>query len=192
MATEEKYVNNLLDRYFQVVSHSKFLMISAAVYFLSQITIAQILGPLGEVTVLELQTTYSPARFLAIINHWQATDLMKHYYAHFTFDHVHPIWYSIFLSSLLAFSMKRDGMDAKYHVLLLVPFIAGTGDVIENLSHVWFLEDLTRLESSIFYIAATACWIKWVGFIGSFVFALVTFIKYRFTNDSNQSLANGK
>ena len=115
MATEEKYVNNLLDRYFQVVSHSKFLMISAAVYFLSQITIAQILGPLGEVTVLELQTTYSPARFLAIINHWQATDLMKHYYAHFTFDHVHPIWYSIFLSSLLAFSMKRDGMDAKYH-----------------------------------------------------------------------------
>ncbi len=185
-------MNNLLDRYFQVVSHSKILMISAAVYFLSQITIAQILGPLGEVTVLELQTTYSPARFLAIINHWQAADLMKHYYAHFTFDHIHPIWYSIFLSSLLAFSMKRDGMDAKYHVLLLVPFIAGFCDVIENLSHVWFIEDLTRLESSIFYIAATACWIKWVGFIGSFVFALVTFIRYRLTNNSNQSLANGK
>jgi len=192
MDTQEKYMSTLLDRYFKLASHSKFLMISAAVYFLSQITIAQILGPLGELTVLELQTTFSPVRFLEIINHWQATDLMKHYYAHFTFDHIHPIWYSIFLSSLLAFSMKRDGLNAKYRILLLVPFIAGFCDVIENLSHVWFLEDLTRLESPVFYIAATACWIKWVGFIGSFVFALVSFIRYRLGNNSNQSLANGK
>lgn len=185
-------MSNLLNRYFEVVSKSKFLMISAIVFLISQVSIALILDPLGGPTVFELQTTFSPARFLEIINQWQANDLMDDYYAHYTFDHVHPIWYSIFLSSLLAFSMKRDGMDVKYHILLLVPFIAGACDVFENLTHIWLLEDLTRLETSTFYIAAAACWVKWVGFIGSFIFALVTFIKYRLTNNTNQSLVNGK
>lgn len=171
-------MNSILNRYYDLAKHKYFLLVTAIVYLTSQIIIMNTLKPLGEPLVLELQTTFSPARFLEIINQWQTSDLLQHYYAHFPVDNIHPIWYGLFLSSLLAFTFNRDDFNPKFRGLILLPFLAGFCDFIENMSHTIFLADLNQVHTVLFQVSAVACWIKWVIFIGSFVFVIYRFAVY--------------
>ena len=153
------------------------ILVFGAIYLVSQVTIIRILDPLGTDTVLRLQTTFSPETFAAIKAAWIEAGLIDSYWRHFLFDFPHPVWYGLFLSSILAGGLNFARMPHKYDALLLVPFVAGTCDFVENSLHVWFLLDPAMVANPWVAISGAFTNVKWLLFLPSFVAAAALYLK---------------
>jgi|GEM_PF-488328 len=147
----------------------KLVMIFGAIYIASQLIIAGILHPLGTLTVLELQTSFSPDTFVNIVQGWIDSDMLSRYWDHFYFDMIHPVWYGLFLCAGLSHYFNVNAIPNKFDFLLFLPFVAGACDAIENISHIRFLLDSESITPLAIAISALACNVKWVLFLGSFL-----------------------
>ncbi len=172
-------MNAFWNKYYEISHQRKFFLATTLIFLISQITIITILHRLGTLTVLELQTTFSPDRFLEIIRQWESEGILYLYNRHFYFDHIHPLWYSLFGSSLLAITFNRGQFKSRVRIFLLAPFLAGFCDVMENQFHVWFLADLTRVTSVTLTISAFFCWMKWILLVMILGFVLFQFVTHR-------------
>ena len=142
-------------------SDSNFLIaIFGILYFASQIKIASIVHPLG-IDMLRIQTTLSSETFKAIASGWIASGQINIYYQHFHYDNIHPLWYSIFLSLLIARTFKINGVNPKFNFIILTPFVAGICDLFENMMHLYFLADLNRATPALVALSGTATNTKW-------------------------------
>ena len=137
------------------------IIIFGIIYFTSQFIIGSIIHPLGVSNVLALQTTLSSDTFKEIASGWIASGQIAIYYKHFYFDNFHPIWYSIFLSLLIARTFKINGISPSFNFIILTPFIAGVCDLIENMMHLYFLSDLRRATPALVAFSGTATNTKW-------------------------------
>ena len=162
---------SILNRFYQMSKETRFLLVTGVAYLVSQTIILIILHPLGSASVLQLQTTFSPKLFLETISGWESAGLRHLYERHFYFDHLHPLWYSLFLSGLIALVIHRRQLSSRFRLLLIIPFIAGFCDVIENQFHIWFLADLSRVTNVPLSCSAFSCNLKWtlVAFILLFI-----------------------
>jgi hypothetical protein len=157
------------------------IIIFGIIYFTSQFIIGSIVYPLGTGNVLALQTTLSSDIFKKIASGWIASGQIGIYYKHFYFDNFHPIWYSIFLSLMIAKTFKVNGINPKFNFLILTPFIAGICDLIENAMHLYFLSDLRRATPALVAFSGTVTNTKWflafsgVGII--FILTIAWFVK---------------
>jgi hypothetical protein len=131
------------------------------IYFLSQIIIGSIIHPLGVKDALTLQTTFSSDVFKSIASSWIASGQIGIYYKHFYFDNFHPIWYSIFLSLLIARAFKINKISSQFNFIILTPFIAAICDFIENMMHLYFLDDLNRATPLLVALSGLATNTKW-------------------------------
>ena len=136
------------------------IAIFGILYFASQLKIASIVYPLG-IDILRIQTTLSSDTFKEIASSWIASGQIGIYYKHFNFDNFHPIWYSIFLSLLIARTFKINHINPKFNFIILTPFIAGICDLIENMMHLYFLSDLRRATPALVALSGTATNTKW-------------------------------
>lgn len=137
------------------------IIIFGIIYFTSQLIIGSIIQPLGVGNVLALQITLSSDTFKEIAAGWIASGQIAIYYKHFYFDNFHPIWYSIFLSLLIARTFKMNGVSPSFNFIILTPFIAGICDLIENAMHLYFLKDLRRATPALVAFSGTATNTKW-------------------------------
>ena len=137
------------------------IIIFGIIYFTSQFIIGSIVHPLGVGNFLALQTTLSSDTFKEIASGWIASGQIGIYYKHFYFDNVHPIWYSIFLSLLIARTFKITGVSPSFNFIILTPFIAGICDLIENTMHLYFLRDLRRATPALVAFSGIATNTKW-------------------------------
>ena len=137
------------------------IIIFGIIYFTSQFIIGSIVHPLGVGNFLALQTTLSSDTFKEIASGWIASGQIGIYYKHFYFDNVHPIWYSIFLSLLIARTFKISGVSPSFNFIILTPFIAGICDLIENTMHLYFLRDLRRATPALVAFSGIATNTKW-------------------------------
>jgi hypothetical protein len=137
------------------------IIIFGIIYFTSQFIIGSIIHPLGVGNVLALQTTLSSDTFKEIASGWIASGQIGIYYKHFYFDNFHPIWYSIFLSLLIARTFKINGVSPSFNFIILTPFIAGICDLVENAMHIYFLSDLRRATPALVALSGTATNTKW-------------------------------
>jgi hypothetical protein len=143
-------------------SNSNFLIaLFALIYFTSQIIIGSILHKLGTLNALALQTTMCSDKFKAIASGWIASGEIGIYYRHFYFDNVHPIWYSIFLSLLIARAFTINNVNSKFNWIILTPFFAGLCDLFENMMHLYFLADLQRATPVLVALSGLATNTKW-------------------------------
>jgi hypothetical protein len=131
------------------------------IYFTSQFIIGSIMHPLGIKDALTLQTTFSSDTFKQIASSWISSGQVNIYYRHFYFDNFHPIWYSIFLSLLIARTFKINNINPKFNFIILTPFVAGICDLIENMMHLYFLADLNRATPALVALSGTATNTKW-------------------------------
>jgi hypothetical protein len=131
------------------------------IYFTSQSIIGLIAHPLGVKDVLALQTTFSSDTFKAIASGWIASGQIGIYYEHFYFDNFHPIWYSVFLSLLIARVFKINCVSSSFNFIILTPFIAGICDLVENMMHLYFLADLNHATPALVALSGTATNTKW-------------------------------
>ena len=137
------------------------IAVFAVIYFTSQITIASILHKIGPLKALALQTTFSSDTFKRIASGWIASGEIGTYYEHFYFDNFHPIWYSIFLSLLIARTFKISNINPKFNFIILTPFLAGICDLFENIMHLYFLADLNRATPVLVALSGIATNTKW-------------------------------
>ena len=157
------------------------IIIFGIIYFTSQFIIGSIINPLGVGNVLALQTTLSSDTFKEITSGWIASGQIAIYYKHFYFDNFHPIWYSIFLSLLIARAFKINGVSQSFNFIILTPFIAGICDLVENAMHIYFLSDLRRATPALVALSGTATNTKWflslsgVGIV--FILTIAWFVK---------------
>ena len=111
--------------------------------------------------MLRIKTTLSSDTFKEIASGWIASGQIGLYYKHFYFDNFHPIWYSIFLSLLVARAFKINNISPKFSFIILTPFVAGICDLIENMMHLYFLADLQRATPALVALSGTATNTKW-------------------------------
>ena len=137
------------------------IIIFGIIYFTSKFIIGSIIHPLGVSNVLALQTTLSSDTFKEIASGWIASGQIGIYYKHFYFDNFHPIFYSIFLSLLIARTFKINSVNPKFNFFILTPFIAGICDLFENTMHLYFLSDLWRATPALVALSGTATNTKW-------------------------------
>jgi hypothetical protein len=143
-------------------SDSNFLIaLFAVIYFTSQIIIGSIIHKIGALNALALQTTLSSDTFKTIASGWIASGQIDIYYRHFYFDNFHPIWYSIFLSLLIARAFQINHVNPKLNFVVLTPYIAGICDLFENMMHLYFLADLNRATTLLVAISGLATNTKW-------------------------------
>ncbi|MFA5321282.1 MAG: hypothetical protein WC373_01305 [Smithella sp.] len=137
------------------------IAIFGILYFASQIKIASIVHPLG-IDMWRIQTTLSSDTFKSIASGWIASGQVNIYYRHFYFDNFHPVWYSIFLSLLIARIFKINNVHSKFNFIILTPFVAAICDFFENTMHLYFLADLNRTTPLLVALSGLATNTKWV------------------------------
>ncbi len=163
------------------LSATRITLIFGVIYFISQVSIAIILEPVGADAVLQLQTTFSAETFVQIIEQWKEAGTLPYYLKHFYLDFPHPIWYSIFLASLVARAMNANNFEGKFDLLILLPFVAGLSDLMENTFHLIFLTDMNRVTPQLVFVSALFCNLKWLLCGLSLVFVTVFGIRSRFS-----------
>lgn len=138
----------------------RLILAFGAIYFVSQIAIGLIVRPLG-VDMLLVQTSLSAQHVRAIFAKWDAAGLIGTYVAHFRLDVIHPFWYAMFLAGVLAKGMNATGAPARCNGLVVLPFVAGACDMLENVVHLRFLTDRADITQSAVLVGNGAALVKW-------------------------------
>jgi hypothetical protein len=170
----------MLDNYRNRFGTTRMVLISGLVYFISQACIAAILHDLNPLLFVKAQTTFSKDVYLELLNAWQAAGLMPKYFRHFYLDFFHPIFYAVFLSAFMAKTMNMNHFSSKLNRLLLMPFIAGAMDLVENCFHLSFISDVNSITQTKITVSALASNIKWALAGIALLIILFFFIRYRF------------
>jgi len=169
----------MLDNYRFRFGVTRMVVISGIVYFISQAYIASILHDLNPLLFVKAQTTFSKEVYLELLSAWQAAGLMPNYFKHFYLDFFHPVFYAVFLSALMAKAMNLNGASSGYNRLLLLPFIAGAMDLVENCFHLSFISNADSITQTKIIISALAANIKWALAGISLLVAFVFFIQHQ-------------
>ncbi len=138
------------------------ILVAGTIYLASQLGIAWLLGEIEPATVLRLQTTLSPETFTKIVASLRESGLITSYWRHYLLDFVHPLCYALFLSACLARAFDANAVPARYDILLLIPFIAGGLDLVENLAHVLFLLQPEAIVAPLVALSGLAAIGKWL------------------------------
>lgn len=149
------------DSYIETFGRLRIVITFGLIYFASQFIIGTIISEIGAKELLALQTTLDAGTFKSIIQNWQARGLIGTYVSHFYFDMFHPIWYSIFLSSFLAFIIKKRKIEKFSSLLVVLPFIAGILDCIENIMHLLFLRRPGYIIAPLVIFSGLSAIMKW-------------------------------
>jgi hypothetical protein len=156
----------------------KAVLLLGAITLASQIAIACIIHDMGALDFLKAQTTFSRTTYVEQVKQWQERGLMGDYKRHFTFDFLHPLWYALFLSALMAAGFNRNRLSSKANWLLSLPFIAGAMDLVENCFHVRFISDVDTIPSWMIVASASAANVKWA-LVGTSLVVGVFFVSRR-------------
>lgn len=130
---------SLLARLRSKLGRFRVALVFGVIYAVSQWTILRIIEPLGSLNVLSLQTAMTPEAFLAIKQSWVEAGVMGAYWRHFYPDFAHPFWYGTFLAACIAAALDYARRPSSYDFLVVLPYVAGAADLVENSMHVMFL-----------------------------------------------------
>lgn len=142
-------------------ANKRLAVFTGLVFVASQGLIAYTIRDLPPEKLVVLQTTFSKMKFLAIIGVWKLTGVLPQFKAHFYFDFFHPVWYGLFLASLIALALNANAISERWNGLMFIPFAAATLDLVENMVHVYFLLDIRRVTDAAVFIGASAACLKW-------------------------------
>ena len=153
-----------LDNMRRELGRTWIIVLFGIAYLISQVTIIIILGPIED-AMIKLQTTGTTvADYLAVFNAWEASGDMAFYRAHFLFDDVHWIWYTIFLTALLCRLFDRFEISGERNWFLVLPLASGLLDWYENhLQHVFLSSpQFTAIIDPLPLYSTLASDVKWL------------------------------
>ncbi len=141
--------------------HRRVALFFGLLFVVSQGVIYYTIRDLPPEKLVVLQTTFSKMKFLSIIGAWKLAGVLPQFTAHFYFDFFHPVWYGIFLASLMALALNANEVSRRLDGLLFIPFAAAALDLVENIVHVMLLSDIRTVTDAKIFIGASAACLKW-------------------------------
>lgn len=171
----------MLDNYRSRFGVTRMVVISGLIYFISQAMIGSILHDLNPLLFVKAQTTFSKDVYLELLSRWETAGLMPKYFKHFYLDFFHSIFYAVFLSALMAKGMNINTVLSRYNWILLIPFVAGLMDLVENCFHLSFISDVNSITQTKITMSALAANTKWALAGTSLLIALIFFVRFRLT-----------
>lgn len=168
------------------LSNPWLILIFGLVSLMSQLVIALVLEKIGIKTLLLLQiSVFSADEYIQIFNQWTQQGLMPFYQAHFIFDNIHWLWYSLFLSTLLAASLEKANIAPRFDFVLAIPFVAGICDVFENRIQLVFLSNPNFLSiiDPLPLLSTCASLTKWI--LAIITFALIAYFQIKRPSQSH-------
>jgi len=158
------------------------ILTSGVIYLISQFLIIHILSTLELHKVLQLQTTFSSSKVQSILDGWRKTGEINLYLSHFYADFLHPIWYGLFLGSLLSRMICKRELPDRYYRILLFPWTAGFLDILENIHHLAFIYLRGSIMPLWVFLSGMATNLKWML---SFLTLLSILFIWRYKNENS-------
>ncbi|MGA9525560.1 MAG: hypothetical protein WBV82_29145 [Myxococcaceae bacterium] len=143
----------------QFLGRPRVALLLGVVYLAVQAAVPALLYPISMLTEGRLQTTFSAAEFAQTLESLRSDNLLGHYWAHYLADNALPFAYAPFFAALLALALTRGRASTAADRLLVLPFVAGLLDLVENATHLWMLSHGVRPDLVI--LGATAACLKW-------------------------------
>lgn len=134
--------------------------------------------------VLQLQLSFDKNLGIEIINSWGETGT-DHFNRWIFTDYIYALAYSIFLASLTAFLVTKQGKGSysisRYFVFLA--FASGVLDSLENTMELFFINNPYGFSDSLFFLHSVVSLLKWtaVALVVAYILALLTGRKPRHT-----------
>jgi len=131
------------------------------IYVLSQTLIARTLqSGDAESLLFQFQFCYSADDFSTLLNSISAQQLAA-LQAHFTYDHIHPLWYGLLALSLTSWLFNLNHFSPRWSLALWPAVLMALLDVVENNIHEpWFMLAQPVTDPWVL-IAGTAATCKW-------------------------------
>lgn len=126
--------------------------------------------------VLQLQLSFDKGRGIEIINSWGAAGT-DHFNRWIFTDYIYALAYSLFLASLTAFLVTKQGKGrypvSRYFVALA--FASGVLDCLENTLEILFIKDPYGFAESLFFLHSVVALLKWaaVALVMAYILALL-------------------
>jgi len=152
---------HVLDAMRSFADSKKILFPAGAVYLVSQMAIGAILHPLGIGDVIRMQSTLSSVAMGAVLDRWDAAGQTGRFISHFYPDFLHPLWYGILLTALMARTFNGASIGRRWNIALVLPCLAAVMDLLENCLHVSFVINRGNLSDLTAAVAGTASLLKW-------------------------------
>lgn len=150
----------------------------AALYVLSQSSIAFLLGHKVGSELIPMQLAFTKPRFDSIVGGWTDANLLQLQH-HFYLDFVHPLWYGLMLAWALAKTLPPARQS-----LVWIPVVAALCDICENTLHAipLFQGTFRQLDQPLIAASSGFAAVKWL--LAGVSIALIAryFIKNRRAN----------
>lgn len=114
--------------------------------------------------VIKLQLSFTTKNGKSIIDNWNdigQQNFLKYIYT----DYIYAFSYSIFLSSLYLNKLLKNHIKIidKHYLILILPFVAGLFDMIENTVEIFFIKNSNNFSELLFSIHSILASLKWLG-----------------------------
>lgn len=114
--------------------------------------------------VIKLQLSFTTENGKTILNGWNEIgqqNFLKYIYT----DYIYAIAYSFFLSSLYLNKVLKNNIRimGKHIFILILPFVAGLFDMIENTIEIFFIKNPNGFSELLFSLHSVLASLKWLG-----------------------------
>ncbi|MCD6476455.1 MAG: hypothetical protein J7K85_09395 [Anaerolineaceae bacterium] len=168
---------------FSFLHHRRVLVLSIAVVLLCLAALTFIQGNalLGKTDLFTMQTAFSTAKMETILSEW-GEEGVSAYLRMMWADFFFPAGYGIALASaitLLAIP-RGEAPNKKVLILMLLPLIAGLCDMVENIFHLFLLQNPQNLPAFPTLLAASFASVKWLLlFASALIIVAYSFLSFR-------------
>ena len=119
-------------------------------------------GKIG-LEVIKLQLSFTTENAKEILNNWNEIgqqNFLKYIYT----DYIYAFAYSFFLSSLYLNKLLKNNIKlaGKHIYILILPFIAGLFDMIENTIEISFIKNSNDFSELLFTFHSVLSSLKWL------------------------------
>lgn len=137
-------------------------VVTGCLYLLSQAALGAIFDRIGTAELFNMQVSFfSAEQYLQFFSQLNDQRLLDVYASHLHLDYLHPLWYALFATSVLAVLMERLQLSSKANVMLALPWLAAGCDAIENRIQQIFLLGDEHITDTLATLTTTASIAKW-------------------------------
>ncbi len=139
---------------------TSLIIISSATFIFGLVKITHTIEPLKAKDVFALQMSFTKDRFVSIIRQWQDQHVINNFLAHFKYDFIYLLSYSLLITLLfitLACLMKKTSII--YWTVL--PVSVGLLDAIENTLEIMAIKNYS-FNQIIIFLHSVAAMLKFV------------------------------
>jgi len=141
-----------------------FGILTGIMFFVVMFIINPMIDGKTGLEVIKLQLSFTTENGKLILNGWNKIG-QKNFLKYIYTDYIYAFAYSFFLSSLYLNKVLKNNIKivGKHLFILILPFIAGLFDMIENTIEIFFIKSPNGFSELLFSFHSVLASLKWLG-----------------------------